>query len=451
MQRSVPVKSPSSQLDLTLTPTYYISSIAVKKLWGHRDIPPLSLHPDINIIIGPNASGKTTIINLLYSSLIANLIALSQIEFQEILISLAAFESTETSTVRVVQSKESIDLTFGKLKASLPIGEGAGSWHSHELHGFLIGGTLRKRFPTELFVCREQLALQVPAVWLPVSRRLPIAEEEAERRRLHRKPLESVDECLSDLLEGLQKYRVSLDSHLSELRKEFQKHALETILYDKQHDNMPNPRSLSPPSQEEKEQLLQAFTDVGFSDSRIKKRINDHFAAAEEATRNLLTNEGHIDHLNTLFTFPLINRTKSMVRFAQELERKRTELFAPLHLYESVVNSFLTTKFINVSEKGEITITTRDNGRQKKDALAWRHLSSGEKQILILLTQALLWEHEPVVYVADEPELSLHVTWQEKLMASLVQLAGRCQFIVATHSPDIAGGFPRNIIDLGRV
>jgi predicted ATPase len=139
-----------------------------------------------------------------------------------------------------------------------------------------------------------------------------------------------------------------------------------------------------------------------------------------------------------------------MVRFAQELERKRSDLFASLRLYENVVNSFLTNKRILVSEKGALVISPT-NERNKKGRLEWRHLSSGEKQILILLTQALLWEREPVVYVADEPELSLHVTWQEKLVSSLVKLAGRCQFIVATHSPDVTGGFPDNIIDLGRV
>jgi predicted ATPase len=70
---------------------------------------------------------------------------------------------------------------------------------------------------------------------------------------------------------------------------------------------------------------------------------------------------------------------------------------------------------------------------------------------LILLTQALLWGKDPVVYVADEPELSLHVTWQEKLLKSVMALAARSQVIVATHSPDIAGGFPKRIIDLAKL
>ena len=44
-----------------------------------------------------------------------------------------------------------------------------------------------------------------------------------------------------------------------------------------------------------------------------------------------------------------------------------------------------------------------------------RELSSGEKQLVIILGAALLQQRAPWVYIADEPELSLHVTWQEKL------------------------------------
>ncbi len=424
---------------------YYISQISVKGLWGHRNLK-VPLHGDMNIIIGPNASGKTTLINILHHALTVNLFALSQIEFKEIEITLCTFDEGEKATVKVSQDEETTRIQFGEHSAAIPVGP----WRSNpEIpEALYLSVPARRRFHQEMFQIRELVTQQVPAVWLPVSRRLPIAdEEEAERRRLHRKPLESVDECLADLLESLQRYRVSLDSQLSELRKEFQKHALETILYDKQHDKAPDLGTFTSPSQDEKQQLLQAFTDVGFFDTRIKKRIDEHFSAAEEAAKKLKVGGGGMD-IDTLFIFPLINRTKSMVQFAQELERKRTALFASLHSYEDIVNSFLRDKKVDVTDKGLLTITPE---KRKRDRLEWRHLSSGEKQILILLTQALLWERDPVVYVADEPELSLHVTWQEKLLSSLSRLAGRCQFIVATHSPDIAGGFADRIIDLGRL
>jgi predicted ATPase len=66
-------------------------------------------------------------------------------------------------------------------------------------------------------------------------------------------------------------------------------------------------------------------------------------------------------------------------------------------------------------------------------------LSSGEKQLLILLSETLLQKEKPAVLIADEPELSLHVLWQERLITSLRALNPSGQIIVATHSPDIVG------------
>ena len=106
------------------------------------------------------------------------------------------------------------------------------------------------------------------------------------------------------------------------------------------------------------------------------------------------------------------------------------------------------TRTIQVNESGEFEIKVSSLSPPLK--LDPGSLSSGEKQILILLTEALLRVDEPVVYIADEPELSLHVTWQEKLLESLVTLGGQKQIIVATHSPDIVGKFQDKVIDLGR-
>jgi len=73
-------------------------------------------------------------------------------------------------------------------------------------------------------------------------------------------------------------------------------------------------------------------------------------------------------------------------------------------------------------------------------------LSSGEKQLLIILGQSLLQENINHIYIADEPELSLHVEWQEKLVNSLKSVNPNSQIIFATHSPDIVGDFSNSVI-----
>jgi len=428
---------------------YFIHSFSVKKLWGYKNYPIL-FHDDVNVIIGPNASGKTTLINILFDALSGNFPRLCRTDFAEVLITLSAFDGNAKCELRFLKSKEELKIFIEKDEHVIPLAPfvhfGDDFDYSEMSHAFIrnrriVGMDFRK--------LQHQLRELVPAVWLPVSRRLPIAdEEELEQRRLHRKPLESVDECLAGLADSLQQYRLGLNTELAELRREFQRHALENILYDKQHDRaLLDPKAFEPPSEHDKQALLKAFQDVGLVDRRMEKRIDDHFAAANSAaTKFSKAKDGGID-IETIFILPLINRTRAIVEFAQKLENQRERLFAALHTFESIVNSFLNEKSVEVSDRGDLVISP-----ERRDArlIDWRHLSSGEKQILILLIQALLSEKTPMVYVADEPELSLHVDWQEKLLGALTRLAGRCQFIVATHSPDIASGFGDKVINLAQ-
>ncbi|KQP53968.1 hypothetical protein ASF51_17735 [Agreia sp. Leaf283] len=62
-------------------------------------------------------------------------------------------------------------------------------------------------------------------------------------------------------------------------------------------------------------------------------------------------------------------------------------------------------------------------------------LSSGEKQLLQLLLEILAANAHTVMI--DEPELSMHVDWQERLVASMQRVNPGCQLLLATHSPEI--------------
>lgn len=64
-------------------------------------------------------------------------------------------------------------------------------------------------------------------------------------------------------------------------------------------------------------------------------------------------------------------------------------------------------------------------------------LSSGEKQLVIILLTALIQDEKPFVLFMDEPEISLHTDWQEKLIDNIRKLNKNVQIIIATHSPSI--------------
>ncbi|MDE7414636.1 MAG: AAA family ATPase [Muribaculaceae bacterium] len=66
-------------------------------------------------------------------------------------------------------------------------------------------------------------------------------------------------------------------------------------------------------------------------------------------------------------------------------------------------------------------------------------LSSGEKQILLLLLRIFLLQDKESIVLIDEPENSLDISWQYKLVDLLVNLNPNAQFFITTHSPSIFG------------
>jgi len=417
---------------------YFIKEFRIKKLWGYRNMK-ISFNKDVNILIGQNASGKTTILNLLRYILTADVSNLYAIPFNEVVIRLKSFEGNDSLLIKVKNTEDGLECAIGQQEYTIEV----------ELlrDRFMHPRYRHTRFRATLDEFEESVKSLVPTVWLPVSRRLPVPEDEDRdiRMRGGDKWLESVDARLRELLEQLVVYRKSLDSELSKLHVEFQRRVFEIMLYSKKHDNIST--KLEPLTQEQHDQLVRAFKAAGLLDSRMNKRIDEHFSAAQEVIKRIDVEKGKKIGISIedIFIIPLIQRTNSMVQFARELEDSRKKLFNPVNRYEEIVSSFLNEKSVRLSEDGKLII--RSSAQDGQD-LETHLLSSGEKQIVILLTQALLWEDKPVVYVVDEPELSLHVSWQAKLLKSLQDLGGRIQIIVATHSPDIAGPFPNNVIDL---
>jgi predicted ATP-dependent endonuclease of OLD family len=71
----------------------------------------------------------------------------------------------------------------------------------------------------------------------------------------------------------------------------------------------------------------------------------------------------------------------------------------------------------------------------KLDSLT--HLSSGEKQMLVVLLTVLLQKHRESILLMDEPEISMHLDWQLELLNHIHQLNPNCQILLTTHSPGI--------------
>lgn len=76
-------------------------------------------------------------------------------------------------------------------------------------------------------------------------------------------------------------------------------------------------------------------------------------------------------------------------------------------------------------------------------------LSSGEKQMLVILLTVLVEDNLPYVLFMDEPEVSLHIEWQKRLIELILDLNPNVQIILATHSPAvIMNGWMDNVTEV---
>ena len=79
-------------------------------------------------------------------------------------------------------------------------------------------------------------------------------------------------------------------------------------------------------------------------------------------------------------------------------------------------------------------------------------LSSGEKQMLIILLTVLVEDDQPYVLFMDEPEVSLHIEWQKRLIDLCLELNPNVQIILTTHSPAVVmNGWIDSVTEVGDI
>lgn len=91
------------------------------------------------------------------------------------------------------------------------------------------------------------------------------------------------------------------------------------------------------------------------------------------------------------------------------------------------------------ADTGKRIIRTENEIRftQIGEVLLPYQLSSGEKQLLIILLTVLVEDDQPYVLFMDEPEVSLHIEWQKRLIDLVLELNPNVQLIMTTHSPAV--------------
>ena len=106
------------------------------------------------------------------------------------------------------------------------------------------------------------------------------------------------------------------------------------------------------------------------------------------------------------------------------------------------------------SDTGKKIIRTENEIRftQIGETLHPYQLSSGEKQMLVILLTVLIEDNLPYVLFMDEPEVSLHIEWQKRLIDLILDLNPNVQIILTTHSPAvIMNGWMDNVTEVSDI
>ncbi|MDZ5515907.1 AAA family ATPase [Vibrio fluvialis] len=115
----------------------------------------------------------------------------------------------------------------------------------------------------------------------------------------------------------------------------------------------------------------------------------------------------------------------------------------------SLLNTYFETsgKELVHDEDNKYTLALQSD--EDRTPISWNLLSRGEKTLIYLFFAVYHYKEKNKVFLLDEPDVSLHVSWQERLVKDLVSIAPNSQFIIATHSPSLVmKGWLPNCLEL---
>jgi len=421
----------------------FINKVVISGFWGDRDIE-FDFYDDVNFLIGINGSGKTTVINLVVAALKADFSTLDRIEFDKITVTLKESNGRKKPEVSVLK-KEIAGSPFRAIEYSIK-NSASEKANVYSLDDFeermtyrdiprhMLSREMRRMYGSSIV---EHLNKLSQVSWLSVHRASPADERE-------RKPFEStVDRKLDELSNRLVRYFSTLGRQGSGLLEKFQETIFLSMLVGK------NPRALFNQNtnldlEGEKEALNAIFSQFNLDSKKYTARVDNHFSTLQKATEKVV--DGSSLSNFDVAAIVLNDRIDHIIEDWKVCIEKREEIFKPRETFLDIINSLVQRKTFNINDQNEVNITT-----QSGKNLPLKLLSSGEKQLLIILGEALLQENEPCIYIADEPELSLHVKWQESLVGNLLALNPKAQIIFATHSPDVVSRYGNKVFDMEKM
>jgi len=158
-------------------------------------------------------------------------------------------------------------------------------------------------------------------------------------------------------------------------------------------------------------------------------RIGDEIEDVDKQRIRDLVNTDEIYSTNYIY---LLNLIKNLI-FSYENQSQYDE---KVKSFANTCNNYLNDKKYRYDESNVELNIFRDTV-EAKHPIAIQNLSSGEKQVISVFAKLYLEKNDSCIILFDEPELSLSIKWQTRFLPDIMNTRKCSKLIAVTHSPFI--------------
>jgi len=442
-----------------------IKSFQGQKINGFLDIN-FSFFDDINFVTGINGTGKTTVLNFIISILMPRFDYLATQDYEKVVLSIE-FEGKISSLSAKRTDDGALIYIDNNEKKGLKIkyfewDEVSSPSRNREMEQSFYKDQMIKN--SENYVILFINSLPTP-MYLGLDRRTPNSEENSfrysrpsyYRSRSRRRNLfslslsQGLEEAISFAFEKYREAQRTKEALDTQFRQEL---VLDLI------DFTPSdfPKRLRKPNDTDFKKVDEARRNLsrlpallGVDEEKIKEKTDPLFTFMEKTKSEYTKVKGEnndITFLKWSFNKSLLDKISSISNKISIYNERVEKLFKQINDFEYSVNSFLcdSGKNIHFDRFGDLVFSV--DGQEKERDL--RALSSGEIQLIVILAHFHFNSEikNASVFIIDEPELSLHVEWQERFIETMIAHRDNTQLIMATHAPSIILDRTNKCIDL---
>lgn len=451
-----------------------LQKVEVKKLFGVFDHIIQFKEEGITIILGENGLGKTVLLKLIKFLFEHNLEGLGQVEFEHLRF---FFKGGLLLTIEKTTVKDVCKLDFVLFK---------GNKKQHDFQHILSSpddlslnnpkykATYWKHFlqtsSETLFSddARNIISHYLPEnvkrigsdIWLEESSSFPLTTKDLIKRYSNQLPTHIINAVLNGINLDIPVWLLNLTGKVNPKLIETQR-----LLYSAEEDRYTTAVTrFSTELVDMIKKVRSEANDVATKLDRTypnrliklfsKKRKSKDVYVAKEALINLqdrrlfLKNAGVLDYEEENL-MSIDDTISDNPELATVLQIYIEDSIQKLSIYNDLASKIeMFRLLINNRFKHKVLIIDRQTGFQfyshvKKKIIPLSGLSSGEQHLFVLFFELIFKTNEQSMLLIDEPEISLHISWQKDFIQDLSQIIklNRLNLVIATHSPDIIGNF----------